>query len=158
LGYSPGVAFDRRFGSSLALFPIGDRQLTRATAVHSTLNRRPTMDDSKQIASLSLHVDPEALRSIISSGRLLEFADTVATQAAAQISAQLVQRVADGALRTDGLKEGVSAAVSYRLVTGDGEPGFGTVPRPPRFGVGVTQNVQSGLRQMAVSTDSEASD
>jgi hypothetical protein len=107
---------------------------------------------------LSLHVDPEALRSIISSGRLLEFADTVATQAAAQISAQLVQRVADGALRTDGLKEGVSAAVSYRLVTGDGEPGFGTVPRPPRFGVGVTQNVQSGLRQMAVSTDSEASD
>jgi len=76
------------------------------------------MDDSKQIASLSLHVDPEALRSIISSGRLLEFADTVATQAAAQISAQLVQRVADGALRTDGLKEGVSAAVSYRLVTG----------------------------------------
>ncbi len=113
------------------------------------------MDDSKQIASLSLHVDPEALRSIISSGRLLEFADTVATQAAAQISAQLVQHVANGALRADSLKDGVSAAVSYRLVTGDGEPGFGTVPRPPRFGVSLVQNVQSGLRQMASSVGAE---
>jgi hypothetical protein len=113
------------------------------------------MDDNKQIASLSLHVDPEALRSIISSGRLLEFADTVAAQAAAQISAQLVQHVADGALRADGLKDGVAAAVSYRLVTGDGEPGFGTVPRRPRFGVSVAQNVQSGLRQVASGAAAE---
>jgi len=114
------------------------------------------MDDSKQIASLALSVDPEALRSIISSGRLLEFADTVAAQAAAQISAQLVQHVADGALRADGLRDGVSAAISYRLVTGDGEPGFGTVPRPPRFVVSVAQNVQSGLRQMAPAASPEA--
>jgi len=70
------------------------------------------MDDSKQVASLSLNVDPEALRSIISSGPLLEFADTVAAQAAAQISAQLVQHVADGALKADGLRGGVSAAIS----------------------------------------------
>jgi hypothetical protein len=112
------------------------------------------MDDTKEVASLSLQVNSEALRSIISSGRLLEFADTVAAQAAAQISAQLVQHVADGALRTDGLREGVSAAISYRLVTGDGEPGFGTVPRPPKFIV--SENVQSGLRQVVAGAPPEA--
>jgi len=31
--------------------------------------------ETKQIANLSLGVDPKALRPIISSGRLLEFAD-----------------------------------------------------------------------------------
>jgi hypothetical protein len=29
------------------------------------------MDDTKEVASLSLHVNSEALRSVISSGRLL---------------------------------------------------------------------------------------
>ncbi len=90
---------------------------------------------NKQIAKLSLTVEPDALREIISSGRLLEFASTAAAEAAAQINAQLVQRVAEAALKPDGLKSGVSVDVAYRTVMIDGEPGFGTGvpghPRPP---------------------------
>ncbi|MFT0174269.1 hypothetical protein ACLKMY_35670 [Paraburkholderia mimosarum] len=112
--------------------------------------------ETERIASLTLRVEPEALRSVISSGRLLEFADTVATQAAAQISAQLVQHVAAGALRPDGLKNGVSAEVEYRHVTGDGEPGYGTVPRPPRFIVSAALDGQSALRQMAPPANGES--
>jgi hypothetical protein len=52
--------------------------------------------ENNQIASLSPKVDPEALRSIVSSGRLYEFANAVAAEAASQISAQLVQHAADG--------------------------------------------------------------
>jgi hypothetical protein len=113
--------------------------------------------ESKQIASLTLNVDHQALRAIISSGRLLEFADTVAAQAAAQISAQLVQRVAEAALEPKGLESGVSAEVSYRMAVGDGEPGFGTHPRPPRFGVVRLEGVQpAGLRQLAAAAGSSA--
>jgi hypothetical protein len=118
--------------------------------------RKEAFMETKQIANLTLRIDPEALHSVISSGRLLEFVDTVASQAAAQISAQLVQHVAEGAIRPDSLKAGVSAEVSYRLVTGDGEPGFGTSPRPPRFVVTTAQNVQPGMRQLAAAASPES--
>ena len=42
--------------------------------------------ENKEIATLKLTVDPDALREIISSGRLLEFATTAAAQAATQIT------------------------------------------------------------------------
>jgi len=102
----------------------------------------------KEIGSLILHIEPAALRSIIGSGRLLELADTVARQAAAQISAQLVEHVAAAAFKADGLKSGVSANVSYVFDEGDG--GFGTKPPPPKFGVArLDQSVQTALRQLA---------
>jgi hypothetical protein len=87
------------------------------------------------IATLKLTVDPDALRKIISDGRLLEFANTAAAQAAAHINQQLVQHVAEGALQVDALKGGVSVDVSYVPVLIDGEPGFGTHPpgHPPVF-------------------------
>jgi hypothetical protein len=88
--------------------------------------------DTKDIATLKLTVDPKALQEIISSGRLLEFANTAAGQAAAQINAQLVQHVAEGALKQESLKGGVSVDVTYRSVLIDGEPGFGTHPPGPR--------------------------
>jgi hypothetical protein len=111
--------------------------------------------ENKQIANLKLSVDHQALRSIISSGRLLEFADTVATQAAAQISAQLVQHVAEAALQPKGLESAVGAEVSYLLVVGDGEPGFGTVPRGPTWRIVQTGLNSSAMRQLAVE-DSDA--
>lgn len=86
---------------------------------------------AKDIAKLSLTVDPEALREIIASGRIAEFANTAAAEAAAHINAQLVQHVVEGAQKTDGLKQGVSVQVTYRSVVIDGEPGFGTVPHLP---------------------------
>lgn len=108
-----------------------------------------------QIANLTLEVNPEALRSVIASGRLLEFADTVAAQASSQISAQLVQRVAEGALDPERLSSGVAAEVSYRLVIGDGEPGYGTVPRPPRWVVSAVSHHPGSLSQ-PVDADAES--
>ena len=47
-----------------------------------------------EVGKLTLTVEPDALREAIAQGRLLELADKLATQAAAQISAQLVDHVA----------------------------------------------------------------
>jgi hypothetical protein len=96
------------------------------------LNQRRKVMDTKDIATLKLTVDPKALHEIITSGRLLEFANTAAAQAATQISAQLVQQVAEGALRKESLTGGMSVDVTYRSVLVDGEPGFGTHPPGPR--------------------------
>ncbi|MGD0301377.1 MAG: hypothetical protein ABSE86_30230 [Bryobacteraceae bacterium] len=84
----------------------------------------------EQIATLKLTVEPAALRKIISSGRLAEFAHIAAIQAANQINAQLVQHIAEGAVNADGMKGAISVDVRY--VFSDGEPGFGTHPPGPR--------------------------
>jgi hypothetical protein len=84
----------------------------------------------EQIATLKLTVDPAALRKIISSGRLAEFAHIAAIQAANQINAQLVQQIAEGAMNAEATTGGVSVDVRY--VFSDGEPGFGTHPPGPR--------------------------
>jgi hypothetical protein len=86
---------------------------------------------SAEIGNLSLSIKPEALRIAIESGRLLELADTISREAALQISAQLVQHVADAALKPDLMKSGVAANVSFIFEEGD----FGTVPHRPHFGV-----------------------
>ena len=86
---------------------------------------------AKEIGNLTLTVQPEALRNAIESGRLLELADTISREAAAQISAQLVQHVAEAALKPEGMKAGVGASVSFIFEEGD----FGTVPHRPHFGV-----------------------
>ena len=109
--------------------------------------------EGNHIANLTLTVDQGALRSIIESGRLLEFTDTVARQAAAQISAQLVQHVANAALKQSSEVGGLTAQVQYVSVVGDGEPGFGTHPRPPRWVVtsAVEAAAQPLLRQVAAA-------
>jgi hypothetical protein len=94
--------------------------------------------DTKDIATLKLTVDPKALQEIISSGRLLEFASTAAAQAAIQINEQLVQHVAEGALKQASMTGGVSVDVAYRSVLIDGEPGFGTHPPGPHHPPKVT--------------------
>jgi len=96
---------------------------------------------SKEIGNLSLSIKPDALRVAIESGRLLELADTLGKQAALQISAQLVQHVADAALKPELLKSAASASVSFVFEEGD----FGTVPPRPHFGVVRLQNVAASL-------------
>lgn len=86
--------------------------------------------EHKHIANLNLTVEPAALREIVSSGRLLEFANTAAAEAATQINAQLVQHVAEAAVKQKGLEGGATVNIAYEFVVIDGEPGFGTVPRP----------------------------
>ena len=85
----------------------------------------------KEIGKLNLTIQPDALRNAIESGRLLELADTVSREAALQISAQIVQHVAEAALKPELAKGGVSASASFIFEEGD----FGTVPHRPHFGI-----------------------
>ena len=96
---------------------------------------------AKEIGNLSLTVQTEALRNAIESGRLLELADTISKEAALQISAQLVQHVAEAALKPEVLKSGVGASVSFVFEEGD----FGTVPHRPHWGVVNLESVAAVL-------------
>jgi hypothetical protein len=98
--------------------------------------------EHKSLANLSLKVDPAALREIIAKGNLLQFADAVAEQAAAQISAQIVWYVAEAQARPEAAASDVLAEVAFHEVFVDGEPGYGTgrfPPRPVVFGDGGDQ-------------------
>jgi hypothetical protein len=99
-----------------------------------------------ELANLTVNITPEVLRSIVASGRLLEFADTIAKEAAAQISAQIVGHVASEALKTEGLSTGVAAGISFIFDGGD----FGTVPPRPKWGVVRLDEITgSPLRRLA---------
>jgi hypothetical protein len=89
----------------------------------------------KKIAELTLKIQPEALKEIISKGRLAEFASVAAAEAASQIATQLVDHVAAAALDPGKLGAAAGLNVSYVFENGD----FGTVPHPhgPRPGGGV---------------------
>jgi hypothetical protein len=107
--------------------------------------------ENKEVGKFTLRIAPEALRSIIASGRLLELADTMAKQAAAQISSQLVDHVATAALKPDGLKDGASANVSFIFDGGD----FATVPPRPHWGVVRIDEVQQTLLRQVARTGTE---
>jgi hypothetical protein len=104
--------------------------------------------ESKELGKFTLTISPEALRTVIGSGRLLEMANALGREAAAQISAQLVDQVAAAALKPDGLKAGASASVSYIFDGGD----FGTVPPRPHFGVvNIDEFAQRPLARIAAT-------
>jgi hypothetical protein len=84
-----------------------------------------------EIGNLTLKIEPEALRTIISEGRLLEFVDTAANAARAQIAAQIVQHLAQASLDKAGAAGGV--AVDFALLFEGGD--YGTRPPRPHFGV-----------------------
>ena len=102
---------------------------------------------SKEVGKLVLTIEPEALRSIVASGRLLELADTLGKEAALQIAAQIVEHVAAAALEPNGIRSGVSASASFIFDGGD----FGTVPPRPHWGVGPVREIigASALRVVA---------
>ncbi len=102
---------------------------------------------AKEIGKLTLTISPDALRSIIEGGRLLELADTVASQAAAQISAQLIDQVAAGALKGDLAKSGSGASVAFIFDGGD----FGTVPPRPRWGVVNLDQFRTPMQRFATA-------
>lgn len=103
------------------------------------------MENNKEIGKLSLTIAPEALREIVSSGRVLELAEKVSALAADQIASQIVNQVASGALK-DGLKSGAGVGVSFIFDEGD----FGTHPPRPHFGVvNLTGLASTTLRRVA---------
>jgi hypothetical protein len=97
--------------------------------------------DEKSIAKLTLSIPPEALQEVIASGRLLEFADALASNAALQIQAQVVNQVAEAAIRPDALKAGSSVKVGYIWEGGD----FGTLPPRPKWGIRNLEVLREGL-------------
>jgi hypothetical protein len=102
-----------------------------------------------ELGSLTLTIDAEALHSVVSSGRLLELAATMAAHAADQISAQIVDHVASAALQKDGLKGGAAANVTFIFEGGD----FATVPPRPRWGVGGLERVQQSTLRRVVAPE-----
>src|SRR5262249_14761509 len=90
----------------------------------------------KEIATLTVNIKPEALQEVISNGRLLELSAIMAREAAAQITAQLVDSVAKAALNKQGLS---SASIGAAFIFDGGD--FGTVPPRPHFGVGPIRTV-----------------
>jgi hypothetical protein len=91
----------------------------------------------KQIGALSFKIQPEVLRDIISKGRLSEFAQVAAAEAASQISAQIVDHVSAAAIDPNKLAAAAEVSVNFVFEGGD----FGTVgprgPHGPRPGGGV---------------------
>ena len=99
----------------------------------------------KEIGKLTLEISPEALQNVIRSGRLLELADTMAKEAATQISAQIVDKVVALSQNPEGLKSGVSANLAYIFEGGE----FGTVPPRPKFGPIRFSDISIPLRRLA---------
>jgi len=83
---------------------------------------------SEDLGRLSYEVSPQALKTIVESGRLLEFANTVAASAAAEIHAQIVDQVSRAAVSGAAMRNGVSVAAANVFEGGD----FGTVPKGPK--------------------------
>lgn len=82
----------------------------------------------KELGKLSYEISPEALKSVVESGRLLEFANTVAASAASEIHAQIVDQVSRAAIGGASLGSGISVGATNVFEGGD----FGTVPRGPK--------------------------
>ena len=82
---------------------------------------------AKELGRLSYEVSREALKEIAESGRLLEFANTVAASAAAEIQAQIVDQVSRAAVGGGSNTAGISVSATNVFDGGD----FGTVPKGP---------------------------
>lgn len=108
--------------------------------------------ENRELGKFTLSIAPDALRTVIGSGRLLELANALSKEAAAQISTQLVEQVAGAALKPDGLKSGATVNVSYIFDGGD----FGTVPPRPHFVVvSIDQAAQFGALSQIAPTGTE---
>jgi hypothetical protein len=92
----------------------------------------------KEIGSFKLEIAPEVLQHIISEGRLMELVATIADEAHAHISSQIVEQIAQAAIDPPRLQAGVSVNVGYIFDGGD----FGTVPPIPGWGVGPLRRMQ----------------
>lgn len=79
------------------------------------------------IGTLTFDIAPEALRRIISEGRLAEFASKAGAHAAAQVNAQVVDLVSKAAVDKTEISEGLSVSFATIFEGGD----FGTRPRGP---------------------------
>lgn len=97
----------------------------------------------RQIARFHLEIDPEGLKQVVASGQVMEFAATMASQAAAHITSQIVDRLAEAAVGQT--SDGVGASAAFIFEGGD----FGTVPPIPGWGIVRLDRFQSMLQRFA---------
>lgn len=83
---------------------------------------------NRELGKLSYEVSHEALKLIAEDGRLHEFANTVAAQAASEIYAQIVDQVSQIAVGKREVASGLSVGAFSIFDGGD----FGTVPVGPK--------------------------
>jgi len=93
------------------------------------------MASKKEIGKLTFHIEPEALKEIIGSGRLTEFANKAAAHAAFQVNAQVVDLVSKAALDKGTIANGIS--VSFSTIFEDGDFGTTGGPHGPRPHLGI---------------------
>src|ERR1051325_11248356 len=102
----------------------------------------------REIGKLTFNIAPDALREIIGSGRLMEFASKAAAHAAYQVNAQIVDLVSKAALDKGTISNG--GFVSFLTIFEDGD--FGTVgprgPHGPRPHVGISLGAGTPLSQV----------
>ena len=103
----------------------------------------------EELGRLTYEISPEALKEIVESGRVLEFANTVAASAAAEIHAQIVDQLSRAAIG-NGASAGISVGAVNVFEGGD----FGTVPKGPKgprpkIGVVFTGNALSHVIDLA---------
>jgi hypothetical protein len=82
--------------------------------------------DAKELGRLTYEISPDALKEIVATGKVVEFANTVAASAASEIHAQIVDQIAQAAVEGGGAR-GVSVGAVNVFEGGD----FGTVPIGP---------------------------
>ena len=81
----------------------------------------------EELGRLTYEISPAALRQIVDSGRVLEFANRVAASAASEIHAQIVDQISRAAI-SGGAANGISVGAVNVFEGGD----FGTVPKGPK--------------------------
>lgn len=82
----------------------------------------------EELGRLSYEISSHALKEIVESGRVLEFANTVAASAASEIHAQIVDQISRAAIGGATAGSGISVSAVNVFEGGD----FGTVPKGPR--------------------------
>lgn len=82
----------------------------------------------EELGRLTYEISPAALRQIVESGRVLEFANRVAASAASEIHAQIVDQISRAAIGGGAANQGISVGAVNVFEGGD----FGTVPKGPR--------------------------
>jgi hypothetical protein len=109
---------------------------------------------ANHIGTLKFDIAPDALRRIISEGRLAEFASKAGAHAAAQVNAQVVDLVSKAAIDNTKIEKGIS--VSFAAVFEGGD--FGTTgphgPHGPVPHVGVAFG-DSALSKIVAITATE---
>ena len=85
--------------------------------------------EANHIGKVTFDIAPEALKQIIATGRVAEFASKAAAHAAFQINAQVVDLLSKAALDKTGVASGLSVGFATIFEGGD----FGSVgPRGPK--------------------------